>query len=75
MHKIPDDFENWSDRIIILRVIRITRSVLIFLKLADKVDMDEILDEFETWLDRTIVLQLHPTHPHPPMHPHPRLLK
>ena len=33
----------------------------IFLKLADKLDMDKISDEFKYWLDRNINLRVTPT--------------
>ena len=74
MDEISDKLENWPDRTINLRVsspwllktllfyfvITINHSLLfpMFLKLADKEDMDEISDKFENWLDRIINLRV-----------------
>ena len=70
MDAVSDEFETWSDPIIRLRVtslrllkkpifdflFSITRSSVnwIILKLADKMDMDEVLDEFENCTDQII---------------------
>ena len=73
MDEISDDFKTWPDQIINLRVSSTDcwkKSLFdfvinnafgfdrIFLKVADKVDMDGISGEFETWPDWIICLSL-----------------
>ena len=74
MDEISNEFKNWPDWIITLRI---TSPLLpqkslfdfchqrnsfsfdwIFLKLEDKVDMDEILDEFETGQIGSFIIEL-----------------
>ena len=75
MDEISDKFGNWPDRIINLRVTSpwllkkplfgfvISMSFRfnhIFLKLADKVDINEIWEKIENWPDRNIDLRVTP---------------
>ena len=55
MDEISDKFENWPDQIINLKVYS---SLLIFLKLADKADMDKILVDSENWSGQIINLRV-----------------
>ena len=64
--KSLDEFESWGYIPLIAKiplfdfVISKSRSIFdrIFLKLADKMDIDDTSEEFETWSDRIICLRV-----------------
>ena len=58
MDQTSYEFEMWPNRIISLRVT--FPKLGISLKLADKVDMNEVLDEFENCLDQIIYFRFTP---------------